>query len=340
MAVIASQRSLEDRFKAFLAQLDGAESIDDSLSESELASGKRADFLLNGRRIVLEIKSIETDPEYKVEERLSPHRERPEFPAFYWNAELTEVLSYLPDGEKIRREIAHAVTRSVQGALEKADEQIGTTKSALRIDTACGVVAILNESVGILAPDLLTATAAQVLSKTRNGVIRYKNIAYAWIIAETHRVGTAEPTEYLPLVLWEGPTAHAYVDAGRYLDALQRDWARFDGMPVVSAGPRTTFDDLDFQKRTRPESTSGPLARHEWWRKTYRANPYLRSLSEEEFLQYGVRILSTMTPHFLVGHQKLPTAQVAELMQRWTHILEEAEYRRLDMKKLRARWSP
>jgi hypothetical protein len=44
-----------------------------------------------------------------------------------------------------------------------------------------------------------------------------------------------------------------------------------------------------------------------------------------------------MTPHFLVGGKKLPTAKVAELMERWTHILEEAEYRRLDMKKLQNR---
>jgi hypothetical protein len=49
------------------------------------------------------------DPEYKVEERLAPHGMRPEFPSFYWNADLNDILPYLPDGENIRREIAHAV---------------------------------------------------------------------------------------------------------------------------------------------------------------------------------------------------------------------------------------
>lgn len=44
-----------------------------------------------------------------------------------------------------------------------------------------------------------------------------------------------------------------------------------------------------------------------------------------------------MTPHFLVGGKKLPAAKVAELMEQWTHLLEEAEDRRLDMRKLLSR---
>ena len=80
-----------------------------------------------------------------------------------------------------------------------------------------------------------------------------------------------------------------------------------------------------------------PLVRHEVWRRTYREKPYLRHLEEEQFLDYAAQIISGMTPHFLVGGKKLPFAVVAELMERWTHILEEAEHRRLDMRKLQAR---
>ena len=83
-----ADRTLEGRFMAFLEQLEGAESIDDTWSDAELSHGKRADFLLDQRRIVLEIKSLQADPEYKVEERLSAHRGRPEFPAFYWESDL------------------------------------------------------------------------------------------------------------------------------------------------------------------------------------------------------------------------------------------------------------
>ncbi len=334
-----SRASLEDRFKTFLSQLDNVESIDDTLSDAELATGKRADFLLDRRRVVLEIKSLEADPEYKIEERLAPHRKRSEFPAFYWDAGLDEILSYLPDGQDIRREIAHAVTRSVQGALEKADDQIEATKRAFGLENSCGVVAILNEGVGILAPELVTGKASQMLLKTRDGAVRYKNIAYVWIVSESHRMATTERTEHLPLILLEGPTADAHAEAGEYLERLQPKWAQFEGVPFLSLGRRTHFDGLNFKKRTAEpaETEKRPLVRHEVWRLAYRARPYLRSLSEDDFLQHAVHIFSAMTPHFLVGGKKLSMAKVAELMERWTHILEEAEYRRLDMKKLQSR---
>ena len=335
----ASQASLEERFIAFLGQLENAESIDDTLSEKELAHGKRADFLLDERRIVLEIKSLEVDPEGKIEERLAPHRKRPEFPAFFWEADLNEILPYLPDGEDVRREIAHAVTRSVQGALEKADDQIKATRKALRLENSCGVVAILNEKVGILAPELVTGKASQMLLKTRDGTARYHNIAYVWIISESHKLATKEQTEHLPLILLEGPMANAHADAGEYLDTLQQKWAEFERLPFASLGQRTDFDGLSFVKRAEhPVNTEKkPLVRHEVWRQSYRDHPYLRSLGEEEFLQHAIHVLSIMTPHFLIGGKKLSDATVAELMERWTHILEEAEYRRLDMRKLQSR---
>ena len=201
---MVSRPSLEDRFQAFLDQLDDAESIDDSLSDTELSHGMRADFLLDQRRIVLEVKSLEADPEYKIKKRLAPHQERQEFPIFFWKADLNEILPYLPDGEEIRRQIFHAVMRAVQGALEKADDQIEATKTALHLEHACGVVAILNEEIGILAPDLVTAKASEMLLKTRDNNIRYKEIAYVWIISESHILVGKDGAEHLPVIFLEG----------------------------------------------------------------------------------------------------------------------------------------
>lgn len=334
-----SRPSLEVRFKSFLSQLNNSESIDDCLADTEFIDKKRADFLLDGRRIVLEIKSLETDPEYKIQDRLAPYRKRSEFPLFFWPADLNEILSYLPDGQDIRREIAHAVTRSVQGALEKADDQIEGTMQALGLKNSCGAVAILNEKVSIIAPELVIGKANQMLLKTRDGSVRYKHIAYVWSISESHRLATTKKTEFLPLILLEGPTADAYIKAGEYLNSLQSKWAQFEGMPTVSLDRLMNFDGLTFQKRmgksTKDEKKL--LVRHELLRQEYRMHPYLRSLSEDEFLQHAVYVLSVMTPHFLIGGKKLPMAKMAKIMTQWTHILEEAEYRRLDMKKIQSR---
>lgn len=331
--------SLEERFKSFLSQLNNAENIDETFTDALFTDGKRADFLLDGRRIVLELKTLEADPEYKIKERLAPHRNRSEFPVFYWDADLNEILAHLPDGQNVRREIAQAVTRSVQGALEKADDQIEATKRALGLKNSCGAVAILNETVGILAPELMIGKANQMLLKTRDGSVRYKNIAYVWSVSESHRLATGKRTAYLPSILLEGPTADAHAGAGDYLDSLQPKWAQFVGMPIVSLGRLTDFDGLIFEKRTSQpaKAEKEPLSRHELFRRNYRVSPYLRSLSEEEFLQRAIQVLSTLTPSFLVGGRKIPMAQIAELMEQWTHILEEAEYRRFDMRKIQNR---
>ncbi len=332
-----TDRTLEGRFKTFLEQLEGSKNLDDASFDAEFGSGKRADFFLKQHRIILELKSLEADPEYKIEERLGHHRNRPEFPAFFWKADLNEILPHLPDGEEIRREIFHAVTRAVQSALEKADDQIEATKNALAITNACGIVTILNENINILAPELVTAKASHMLLKTRDGNLRYRNIAYVWIISESHRLVHNGRTEHLPMILLEGPSAVDHFVAGKVLDDLQQRWAEFIGVPFSSLGEVDNFDSLAFEKRSvEPPSSDNDaqLARHELWRRAYRQNPYLRSLSEDNFIEHACRIFRAMTPHFLKGGQKLTDSAVADLMEGWTHVLEEAEHRRLDMRKL------
>ena len=131
-----NERTLEARMIAFLSRFEGAENIDEQISEDALSKGKRADFLLDERRIVLELKTLKANPAGKIDERLSVHRNRPDFPVFCGKVDLNRVLAPLHDGEKIRHEIFHAVTRSVQTALEKADDQIGATKKALGLQGA------------------------------------------------------------------------------------------------------------------------------------------------------------------------------------------------------------
>lgn len=238
-----SRKSLEDRFITFLSQLDNAENIDDTFSESELSNGKRADFLLDGRRYVIEIKSLETDPEYKVEERLKPYRERRDFPIVYGEVGLNRVLSVMSDGQKINKKIVHAITRQVQSALEKADDQIEATKKALSLKEACGVVVILNEKVSILSPELLVHTVNNMLLKKRNGDWRYKSIAYVWILSEKHCLITPGKTKYIPLILIEGPNATSYHQALTYLQQLQKRWAEFMGVPFCEVN----FDYKNFK---------------------------------------------------------------------------------------------
>jgi hypothetical protein len=106
---------------------------------------------------------------------------------------------------------------------------------------------------------------------------------------------------------------------------------------VFHHGRLENFNGWRFDKRNQPHSQpkQDGLSRHEIWRLTYRKAPYLRHLSETEFLAHTGRVLSSFVPHFIKGRVKLPHEKVLELLIAWTHALEEAEFRRLDMKKLR-----
>lgn len=245
-------RTLEERFFDFLGQLDGSESIDDCISTHELGKSKRADYLLRNRDIVVEVKTLKHDPEYKIEERLKLHRNRPEFPVFYWPSELSEILPYLSDGEEIRRNIFDAITNAIQKAVRNADDQIAETKKTLGISNACGVLVLLNEAIGILSPEIVTIKANQLILQKRGGDFRFKEIAYIWIISEGHLLQCKDGPQTLPLVLLEGPYADNFKEEGAYLDSLQRRWSAFAGLPLFHLGRMDNFNGLKFDRRHQP----------------------------------------------------------------------------------------
>ena len=63
----------------------------------------------------------------------------------------------------------------------------------------------------------------------------------------------------------------------------------------------------------------------------------MRTLSEEDFLDFATKVITTMAPQFIKGGKKLPFQSFVPIGIKWIHVLEEAEYRRLDMRKLQIR---
>lgn len=330
--------TLEEKFSTFLKQVDGAECIDESFSDRDLKGKKRADFLLTNRTVILEIKTLVSDTAEKADALLFTHQNRPDFPLFYWESDLDEILPYLADGENIRKEIVHAVTRPVQTALEKADDQIHATKEVLELPDSCGVLVFLNESVTILAPDIVSAKAMQMLRKTRDGSIRYRQLAYVLVISESHTVISESHQNAFPVSIVEGPMSEDFPWALEQLSSLMFSWAAFLGVSCSLIGA-TRRGELIY----RPNVSSNlqntlptkDISRHEYWRMAYRKKPYLRAMSENELVEHAVAIVKALTPNFLKGRKAtLPNETIAKLFELFTHVLEEAEHRRLDMRKV------
>ncbi len=328
--------SLEDRFLSFLSSLDGAESIDDDVAEIDLEYRERADFLLNGRKIVLEVKSLKDDPEYKVEERLEKHRIREEFPLFYGTRDLKDVLKHLPGGDQINQEVFHALTRSIQGGVEKADRQIASTKESLGLPDACGVVAILNEEIGILSPNVIAFAVQRVLSKKKDGDLRYRNISYALILNESHVTRVDDQTDAFSIILLEGPCCSNDPAAEKYLDELPGKWSESQAAPLLSMSDPKKFPELHFEQTNSAvlNENVGTIRRQDLWRRNYHENRYLESLSDDAYFQHLAMIFDSYAPHMLVGADKLPEQKVREFLEGWTHALEEGNLRGVDMRHL------
>jgi Uma2 family endonuclease len=93
--------TLENRFKSFLDTLEDVENIDNLTLTQEQRNANKADYFAKNRNLIIELKSLETDTEQKLEKILLPHRSRPEFPEVWGGQEVYKILKHLPDGDDI-----------------------------------------------------------------------------------------------------------------------------------------------------------------------------------------------------------------------------------------------
>lgn len=327
--------SLNERFKTFLNRLPFAEAIDNLELPPEFDDSKRAGFLIYNRKAIIELKSLESDPEHKIHTELKNHQDRDEYPLFYGELELAKILKHLPDGEEIQKKLLYKISRSIEQSFREADKQIRATKDIFNCPDSIGLFVSLNEDISVLSPEIISYRVSQLLAKTGdNGSPHYRNITSVWFILENFSLKTKKGHKLFPSIVIDGPSAAGKSELADILNNLQSNWAAFNGVPYVT-GHAKKIADSDFIRLSELEKEAQDrMSRHELWRKQYRNKRYLNSLSDDAVLSHGSMLLSFMTPHFLKDGYKLPFEQVAQFMEGWTHFLEEAKIRGLDLKKM------
>lgn len=99
---------------------------------------------------------------------------------------------------------------------------------------------------------------------------------------------------------------------------------------TLARGPATLATHGKCPRVTTPPQSQRPL--HEVWRRRYQVRPYLRSLSDNELLERRAELLRQIKPHFFKAGQGYVPDVVNPLMEGFTHFLEEANIRGLDMR--------
>lgn len=326
--------SLEARFTRFLEALQGAESIDQLALPEDPQHRRKADFLLAHRKVIVELKTLTDDPSHKVEATADKHRNREDWPLFYGTADVRKVLGNLPDGEAIYGKMANALGRSVETAVRSAEEQVTHTRRVLELPEAAGLLVILNDSVDVLGPYVVGHRVAQLMRRPRTGNSDAEKLDFVWLLFESHVMGTVQGRPAVPCILINGEGK----DRFPWFHALHQDlvarWAHANGGISV---PGDAPDPSEIKFVPMREATAPPpthLPRHEWWRRQYRARPYLRPLADEALLAKGADIMRRVMPHFLKGGPGYVAEQVNPLMEEFTHFIEEMNFRGLDMRRV------
>jgi len=334
---MGTRKTLEERFIDFAKNLDEAESIDSLKLIPDQENAEKADFLFNRRRVICELKSLKKNTEYKVTEILLPYQERPEWPIFYGEWEISKILRYLPDRERIHRKIFEAVASAIEGVIRKTNSQIKSTKNSLNIPFADGLLVLLNDMVDILSPEVIVHKVFEVLLKrTTKGEARFFQIKIVWIINETHFIQTTPSLRTIPSFILFNPLSNATAEIEIFVESLQPKWAAYNGLPFMGMQGES-FRGFEFKKiRDKNTKQKDPMTRAELFRLNYNRHPYLRSLSKDELLTFGHRVFEELTPQFLKGTPKKPLDQIGEVLKRWADFLEEINIRGIDMREFGA----
>lgn len=326
-------KSLHQKFKDFMESLDDVENIDNLPLTQKQNDAKKADYFAKNRNVVIELKSLETDTEYKIEKILEPHRSRPEFPHFFGGWEVYKILKHLPDGEEINRQLVDAVTSSIKEIYRSANKQIRTTKETFDLPNSQGLLIILNEKIEALTPEHIDYQLRRMLGKRNpDRSFQFPDINYILILSEAHFVPTKDNLMgFLMLHLPVGIVCEfQHTD---FVNFLSRKWTEYNNVPLIDAGNVKSVKELNSRSVAQSKKKSELLIpRHETWRRYYRRNPYFRSYDEKKLIWMFKVVMGELAPGMLKGATKIQKERVKFWLEAFTHFMEEINHRGLDLR--------
>jgi len=320
---------LEQRVLAFLEKRLGSENIDKLALTPTQRSSEKADFFLNDRAIICEVKKLQSDLQGKIDRLLEPIIRDENAPIFYGEWPLEKILKNFPNGDKIYRQIFDAVTSAVQTFVRKANRQIRTTREVFGLPRAGGVLIVVNDLVEVLSPEVLRYRIGELLRKrTPDGRFQFPEIEGVWVLSETHRVEISLGRQAVPgIVLGREENNQAV----QLVIKMTKEWAQFNGMPYVEMSPGAAGA-IKFESAIRDDRLNQTMTRQQFWEHQYLENPYLRRHSEADLKRYFDLVIRGVTPGLLNGGTSGDQKMTHQLAERLTHLFLEIKERGLDMR--------
>ena len=132
MSIGPLPKELLRRFEVFVQTLEGYENVDELLRHQEPHGRKRADYLFEGRTIIVEQKELAIDPAdrpQKFIEKIIHERG-----IIFWGTLSSKaIFSKLPDGEELQRRMVLDIAKVIDGDVANADKQARGTREIFGI---------------------------------------------------------------------------------------------------------------------------------------------------------------------------------------------------------------
>lgn len=229
--------TLESRMHSFLASQSGAEALDSPSFARANGSASKADFLLDNRHFVAELKTINGNPKGRLEERLRARFARPGGPIVFGDVGLARILKGMPDEKDLTKLVLDLSARSIGRHLRKASEQVAATRSRFLLRSARGLVVIMNDAEPLIDVGNVAYSLKATLEAVSGG---YPELSLFWISIETHKIRMPDGRLGFPQVLvtrgdlWPAEIA--------FCTRLLHDWATYNSGALVQINHRADWE--------------------------------------------------------------------------------------------------
>ncbi|HAW2837529.1 TPA: hypothetical protein JLR14_001227 [Escherichia coli] len=176
---------LENNVKRFIVEHEKGISIDDIHHKFRMKDGqnrKMADYLIDNKKIILEMKSLFSDRVKNVNDKLNELVKTDSWLAKNWHGaiHLEELIKRHPDSKRFRNDIMNFAYENIKTKIVKeANKQINATKDVLDLNDSIGGLILLNDNVFSHESNYLSDEILYLL-----GAKRYSSVEFVVYIAK------------------------------------------------------------------------------------------------------------------------------------------------------------
>jgi len=235
------------------------------------------------------------------------------------------VIDAASNAAEINATISSKLARTVEQLLSTANRQFRDYCARHPRKNVVCICVILNSTLREWSPDVIVHS---IHAKMKSGdEPRFSDIDAVLYISEKHVRFSSDGRPAHGIVIYEARAALDHPWKMQFVDRIVDEWSHLrTGAPVLKSEDRN-FDVVEDVPPIMPRSDT--------WRLEYRRNPYLQLLPIEQLRVMFHRTIAVNSLAFAKGNwPKVDHDRIAQGTRDFTHLIEEASRRGLDIRLL------